>query len=159
MEGFLTGKPYCCGLEISERQVQLSNRNRLVDLAVFEHQRISQQWGTPLPHLHDVQPLSMLWPWEYLIGVSGEFNTQTLSSSHTKWWLFRNLRNVTCEAILEDVPTDADVLSSDAHFHLSGCINKQNFRRLHERPLHSERVTVWCSITGFGIIGPYFFEE
>jgi hypothetical protein len=60
------------------------------------------------------------------------------------------------------------VLSSDeAHFHLSGCVNKQNFwywatdnpRQLHERSLHSECVTVWCGIVGFGIIGPYFFEE
>ena len=38
----------------------------------------------------------------------------------------------------------------EAHFHLSSFVNKQNFRywsqsnprELHERPLHSERVTV-----------------
>jgi hypothetical protein len=60
------------------------------------------------------------------------------------------------------------VLSSDeAHFHLSGCVNKQNFRywaennprQLHERPLCSQRVTVWCAVADFGVIGPYFFEE
>jgi hypothetical protein len=31
-----------------------------------------------------------------------------------------------CEAILENVPTDTDVLSRDVHFHLSGCLSKQN---------------------------------
>jgi hypothetical protein len=60
------------------------------------------------------------------------------------------------------------VLSSDEdHFHLSGCVNKQNFRyweennprQLHERPLHSQRVTVWCAVADFRVIGPYFFEE
>ena len=29
---------------------------------------------------------------------------------------------------------------------------------LHERPLHSSKVTVWCAIKSFGIISPYFFE-
>ncbi|PSN55244.1 hypothetical protein C0J52_05854 [Blattella germanica] len=53
------------------------------------------------------------------------------------------------------------------HFHLSGCVNKENFwywsnqnpHQLHERPLHSDRVTVWCSISKFDVIGPYIFEE
>jgi hypothetical protein len=72
-----------------------------------------------------------------------------------------------CQAILKNVPVN-DVLSSDeAHFHLSGCVNKQNFRywaeknpqQLHERPLHIHRVTVWCAVADFGVIGLYFFEE
>jgi len=58
-------------------------------------------------------------------------------------------------------------MSDDAHFHLSGFVNKQNFRylsatnpiELHKRPLHSSKVTVWCAISSFGIIGPYFFED
>jgi hypothetical protein len=37
-------------------------------------------------------------------------------------------RQASCEAMLENVPPDADVLSSDDHFHLSGSVNKQNFR-------------------------------
>jgi hypothetical protein len=54
--------------------------------------------------------------------------------------------SVSCQAILQNVPANDVVLSSDeAHFHLSGCVNKQNFRywaennpqQLHERPLHS----------------------
>ncbi|PSN42498.1 hypothetical protein C0J52_09799 [Blattella germanica] len=58
-------------------------------------------------------------------------------------------------------------ISDEAHFHLSGYVNKQNFRywsqtnpyEMHEVPLHSVKVTVWCAIASFGIIGPYFFED
>jgi hypothetical protein len=52
-------------------------------------------------------------------------------------------------------------------FHLLGTVNKQNFRywaaenlrELHARPLHSPKVTVWCSLSSIGVIGSYFFEE
>lgn len=66
------------------------------------------------------------------------------------------------------LPNDTIVFFSDeAHFHLSGYVNKQNMRywsrdnprELHQRPLHSERVTVWCALSQVGIIGPWFFEE
>jgi len=58
-------------------------------------------------------------------------------------------------------------MSDEAHFHFTGFVNKKNFRywsatnppELHERPLHSSKVTVWCEISSFGIIGPYFFED
>jgi len=58
-------------------------------------------------------------------------------------------------------------MSDEAHFHLSGFVNKQNFRywsatnpiELHERPLYSSKVTVCCVISSFGIISPYFFED
>jgi hypothetical protein len=57
--------------------------------------------------------------------------------------------------------------SDEAHFHLNSSVNKQNFRywsetnpqQVHERPLHNARVTVWCAIAEFGVVGPYFFEE
>jgi hypothetical protein len=53
------------------------------------------------------------------------------------------------------------------NFHLSGTANKQNFRywdaenprELHARPLHSPKVTVSCTLSSIGVIGPYFFEE
>ena len=59
------------------------------------------------------------------------------------------------------------ILSDEAHFHLNGSVNKQNFRywasenprQLQENPLHSLKVTVWCAIGRFGVVGPYFFEE
>lgn len=59
------------------------------------------------------------------------------------------------------------LMSDEAHFHLNGTVNKQNLRYwaaedphlIYQRPLHSPKVTVWCAIGFFGIIGPYFFEE
>jgi hypothetical protein len=59
------------------------------------------------------------------------------------------------------------VMSDEAHFHLNGAVNRHNCRywaaenprQLHENPLHSPKVTVWCAVAKFGVIGPYFFEE
>jgi hypothetical protein len=59
------------------------------------------------------------------------------------------------------------LMSDEAHFHLCGVVNKQNYRFwasekpsfLHKTPLRSAKVTVWCGVTSFGILGPYFFEE
>lgn len=77
-------------------------------------------------------------------------------------------RTNACRDILQNIPRGAVFMSSDeAHFHLSGSVNKQNFRfwsatnpqELHERPLHSPKVTVWCAISELGVWGPYFFEE
>ena len=71
-----------------------------------------------------------------------------------------------CQHILANVPPTAILLTSDeAHFHLTDCVNKQNFRywaraNPHEkRQLHSERVTDWCAVGEFGVLGPYFFEN
>lgn len=59
------------------------------------------------------------------------------------------------------------ILSDEAHFHLSGYVNKQNCRiwgsenptEMVEQPLHPQRVTVWCGFWAGGVIGPYFFEN
>ena len=64
-------------------------------------------------------------------------------------------------------PISTFFCSDEAHFHLSGTVNKQYFRywatnnprQLHERPLHSPKVTVWCAVSQFGVIGPYLFED
>jgi hypothetical protein len=78
-----------------------------------------------------------------------------------------NRRAISAE-ILEQVSAAAVLLNSDeAHFHISGAVNEQNFRywaerilrELQERLLHSPRITVWCAVADFGVIGPYFFEE
>ncbi|PNF14878.1 hypothetical protein B7P43_G05130 [Cryptotermes secundus] len=80
---------------------------------------------------------------------------------------FQN-RITVCETLLENLPPDTPVFfSNEAHFHLSGYANKQNMRywsgnnprELHERPLHSDKVTVCCALSRVGVIGPYFFEE
>jgi hypothetical protein len=57
-------------------------------------------------------------------------------------------------------------MSDEAHFHLSGFVNMQKFRYrrdvnpmvLYEGPLHSDKVTVWCAVSGKVIIGPFFFK-
>ena len=80
---------------------------------------------------------------------------------------YANRKNL-CEQMFAQIPPNAAFFSSDeAHFHLSGSVNKQNFRYwaannpkiIHERPLHSPKVTVWCAVSQFGVVGPYFFEE
>jgi len=76
-----------------------------------------------------------------------------------------------CQEMLDLISEDEDLvkniwMSDEAHFHVSGFVNKQNFRywsqanprALHEKPLHSQKVTVWCAVSASGIIGPYFFE-
>lgn len=58
-------------------------------------------------------------------------------------------------------------MSDEAHFYLNGDVNKQNCRywaednprEIHQRPLHSPKVTAWCAISSSKIVGPYFFEE
>lgn len=57
--------------------------------------------------------------------------------------------------------------SDEAHFHMCGYVNKQNSRywsqenpkEIHQTPLHSQKVTVWCAVSAQGIVGPYFFED
>ena len=70
---------------------------------------------------------------------------------------------------IENNPELLDVLlfSDEAHFHLSGHVNKQNMRfwaaaqpNEHvQAPLSVEKTTVWCAIGKNGIFGPYFFED
>ena len=74
-----------------------------------------------------------------------------------------------CERMLEITASDDVILmmSDEAHFHLDGYLNKQNCPfwaaknpwELHQRPLHTAKVSVWCGISKVGIVGPYFFEE
>jgi hypothetical protein len=52
------------------------------------------------------------------------------------------------------------VMTDEAHFHLNGTVNKQNFRywsdhnphELHEHPVHDPNVTVRCGVSAVGII-------
>ena len=51
--------------------------------------------------------------------------------------------------------------------HLTGYVNKQNYRywadrnpkEVQERSLHSSMVTVWCAVSSQGVIGLYIFEN
>lgn len=57
--------------------------------------------------------------------------------------------------------------SDEAHFHLSGKVNKQNDRIYAvENPhatrpsfLHQQRVTVWAAMSGRRLLGPFFFHD
>ena len=74
-----------------------------------------------------------------------------------------------CERMLEIVASDDVMLmmSDEAHFHLDGYVNKQNCRfwaadnpqELHQRPLHTAKVSVWCGTSKVGIVGPYFLKK
>ncbi|KAI5737587.1 hypothetical protein M8J76_014918 [Diaphorina citri] len=73
----------------------------------------------------------------------------------------------TMKEIIEEEPDIHLLMSDEAHFHLNGTVNKQNFRywaqdnsrQLHERPLHSEKVTVWAAVSKSRVIGPYFLKK
>uniref|UniRef100_A0A6P7GRD7 Uncharacterized protein LOC114341227 n=1 Tax=Diabrotica virgifera virgifera TaxID=50390 RepID=A0A6P7GRD7_DIAVI len=67
----------------------------------------------------------------------------------------------------DDGGLEGIIFSDEAHFHLNGYVNKHNARywcpenphELHQKQLHSRKVTVWCGMSASGIIGPYFFED
>ena len=62
---------------------------------------------------------------------------------------------------------DCLLFSDEAHFHLSGHVNRQNFwfwaiEQSHEhseKPVSVEKMTVWWVLGKNGILGPYFFED
>ena len=53
-----------------------------------------------------------------------------------------------------------------SQIHLKGYTNRQTTRFLGferpnvvvHKPLHSARVTIWCAVSGHGLLGPYFVE-
>ena len=59
------------------------------------------------------------------------------------------------------------LMMDEANFHLCGNVNSQNcrywatenHRDIHQKPLHSVKVTVCCGAASFGVIGPHFFED
>jgi hypothetical protein len=80
-------------------------------------------------------------------------------------------RRISSKQLLE-TPNDAAAISAvlmtdEAHFHLPGYVNKQNYRywaaestqQLRQRPLHSDKWTTWRGIASFGVLSPYFFED
>ena len=76
-------------------------------------------------------------------------------------------RTKLCRDLLNVRVTDVVFFSDEAHFHLSGTVNKQNFRywsesnprELHQRAGYDPKVTVWCAVFNYGVLGPYFLEE
>ena len=74
-------------------------------------------------------------------------------------------RKTVCEVLLNAL--DNVLMMDEANFHLCGNVNSQNCRywatknprNIHQKPLRSEKVIVWCGIASFGMIGPNFFED
>jgi hypothetical protein len=58
-------------------------------------------------------------------------------------------------------------MTDEVNFHLHGnascqncrCWATENPRDIHQKPLHSAKVIVWCGVASFGVISPYFFED
>lgn len=82
----------------------------------------------------------------------------------------KRTRSVCCNELLttvNDQVLNQLLMTDEANFHVCGYVNTHNCRfwasdnpqEMHERPLHSEKVVVWCGVASFGIIGPYFFED
>ena len=58
------------------------------------------------------------------------------------------------------------LMTIQAHFTLSGGVNKQNCRiwetendKIHETSLHDQKVSVWAGVCAKTIIGPFFSKE
>ena len=80
-------------------------------------------------------------------------------------------RRISSEQLLEMLNGDGVIntflMTDEAHFYSSGYVNKQNYRywapekpqELHQRPFHSERLTVWSGMASFGVLGSYVFED
>ena len=59
------------------------------------------------------------------------------------------------------------IFSDECHIYLQGFMNKPNYRmwstqkpmELFEKPLHSQKVTIWCGLSSHRIYGPFFFED
>jgi len=79
-------------------------------------------------------------------------------------------RKTLCKVLLNALDNDNldhVLMTDEANFHLCGNVDSQNCRYwatenprdIHQKPLYSERVIVWCGVASFGVIGPYFFED
>ncbi len=67
-----------------------------------------------------------------------------------------------CEYYLSKI-----VFSDECTFRLNGIVNRQNVRIwgtecpnvMNEVPRYGEKVIVWCAVSKYRVIGPYFFDE
>lgn len=73
----------------------------------------------------------------------------------------------TCQ-LIDDKKLDPHkiLFTDEAHFHLDGYVNKQNYRiwgtekpSIRTKPLHPKRVTAWAGMSSKGIVGPIFVDD
>lgn len=123
--------------------------------------RISKELSPPITRTSLQRILKDLGAFSYKIQILHEMRPCDFAS-----------RRAYCSRVLANLYEDQTYLdnwwwSDESHFLLSGHVNRQNMRFLgwsspeeyEQRPLHSEKVTVWCALSRHGIIGPYFFED
>lgn len=63
-------------------------------------------------------------------------------------WVFRN-----------DCLLDTIWFSDKANFELHGYVNIENAEFHDEKPLQSDKTTVWAAFSSSGVIRPYLYEE
>lgn len=121
--------------------------------------RASQALGIPRSSLHRIQRKLKLHP--YKIQVFQELSD------------FDMERRLTFAMKMIDMILDSTIktkriwFSDEAHFWLTGYVNKQNYRFwANENPrvfettsMKPQRITVWCAISEKGIIGPVFLDQ
>lgn len=142
--------------------------NELVEMireSVAEHPEISyrhraQQFGVSGTTLRRILKEEL-----HLFPYKVQLTQRILPTDHTR-------RLVYGQTVARKVDTEPDfwktiLMTDEAHFTLSGGVNKQNCRiwgtdnphAIHETPLHDQKVTVWAGICAKTIIGPFFFRQ
>jgi hypothetical protein len=90
---------------------------------------------------------------------------QNCDCTRAEWKRFWNPYNFVSRTLSERCPYSCFVVYGQSTFPPFRQVNKQTFQywshnnpwELHQRPLHSPKVTVWCAILKFGVWGLYFF--
>ncbi|CAI6366289.1 unnamed protein product [Macrosiphum euphorbiae] len=148
---------------------QRSRRSRLNQAIVFDSvltspttslRRRSQQLAIPLSSLYRIMKIDLhLHPYKLQLTQELKAGDRGKRRQFVEW--FHNMQ-------VEDADFAMKIIFSDeAHFHMSGFVNKQNCRlwgtenpqQIEQRQMHPERVTVWCGFWSGGVIGPYFFQD
>lgn len=122
--------------------------------------RRSQQLAIPLSSLHRIMKKELhLHPYKLQLTQELKAGDHGKHRQFVEW--FQNMQ-------INDADFPRKIIFSDeAHFHMSGFVNKQNFRlwgtensqQIDQRQMHPERLTAWCGFWSGGVIGPYFFQD
>ncbi len=122
--------------------------------------RSSSETGIPKTCVHDIIKKDLkLYPYKIQIMQSLNITDQVQRLDFCRWAV--DVADNYADAFRDVWFTD------ESHFLLSGHVCKQNMRfwaneQPHcftERPLHSEKLTVWCAMSSHGVIGPYVFKD
>jgi hypothetical protein len=134
-----------------EARLQISPRKSLRHLA--------QETGVSLGSARTATKLIKLRP--YKVTVVHELKQPDYAARiRFRNWLLQNVHDGIADPQLL-------FLSDEAWFHVGGHVNAQNVRiwsnenphAIHQVPLHSEKVGVWCAVSPRRIIGSIFFHN